>query len=194
MLDNISKYKVILASKSPRRQELLGMLDIPFEVHTKDGIDETYPAEMPAMQVAEYLSALKGKAYAEEIKGNELVITADTIVILDGRIYGKPHSEQEAVDMLMRLQGRTHTVATGVTVTTKEKSVSFSTYTGVCFAEITEDEARWYVERYRPFDKAGAYGIQEWIGCAAVAGIEGSYYNVMGLPVHQLYKTLKSEF
>ena len=194
MLDHLKKYRILLASKSPRRQELLEMLDIPFEIHTKDGIDESYPASLPVREVAEYLSRLKGKAYSDDIESNELVITADTVVILDDRIYGKPHSEEEAVDMLMQLQGRTHTVATGVTIATKEKLVSFSTFTGVSFAPLEREEARWYVEKYRPLDKAGAYGIQEWIGCAAVAGIEGSFYNVMGLPVHQLYKTLKEEF
>ena len=194
MLDNIRKYKVVLASKSPRRKELLGMLDIPFEIKVKDGIDEFYPAEMPAIEVAEFLSRLKGKAYAEDINGNEMVITADTVVILDGRIYGKPKDETDAVNMLMQLQGRTHTVASGVCVATKKKIISFTTTTEVTFAPLTREEAAWYVEKYRPLDKAGAYGIQEWIGCAAVARIDGSFYNVMGLPVHQLYNLLKDEF
>lgn len=192
MLDNLKKYDIILASKSPRRQELLEMLDVPFSIHTKDGIDETYPADLPAEEVAEYLSRLKGRAYSEDIKDNELIITADTVVILDGKIYGKPRSEEDAIDMLMQLQGKTHTVATGVTIATKDILKSFSTYTGVAFSEISLDEAKYYVEKYKPLDKAGAYGIQEWIGCAAVAGINGSYYNVMGLPVHQLYKELKN--
>ena len=194
MLDNISKYDVVLASKSPRRKELLGMLDVPFEIRVKDGIDESYPPDMPAVEVAEYLSRLKGKAYAEEIKGSEMVITADTIVILDGRIYGKPKDASDAIDMLMQLQGRTHIVASGVCVATKEKIVSFTTTTEVTFAPLSREEAAWYVEKYRPLDKAGAYGIQEWIGCAAVARIDGSFYNVMGLPVHQLYNVLKDEF
>ena len=194
MLDNISKYDVVLASKSPRRKELLGMLDVPFEIRVKDGIDESYPPDMPAVEVAEYLSRLKGKAYAEEIKGNEMVITADTIVILDGRIYGKPKDASDAIDMLMQLQGRTHIVASGVCVATKKKIVSFTTTTEVTFAPLSREEAAWYVEKYRPLDKAGAYGIQEWIGCAAVARIDGSFYNVMGLPVHQLYNVLKDEF
>lgn len=194
MLDNISKYDVVLASKSPRRKELLGMLDVPFEIRVKDGIDESYPPDMPAVEVAEYLSRLKGKAYAEEIKGSEMVITADTIVILDGRIYGKPKDASDAIDMLMQLQGRTHIVASGVCVATKEKIVSFTTTTEVTFAPLSREEAAWYVEKYRPLDKAGAYGIQEWIGCAAVARIAGSFYNVMGLPVHQLYNVLKDEF
>ena len=194
MLDNIRKYDVVLASKSPRRKELLGMLDVPFEIRVKDGIDESYPADMPAVEVAEYLSRLKGKAYAEDIRENEMVITADTIVILDGKIYGKPKNEDDAIDMLMHLQGRTHIVASGVCVATKEKIVSFTTTTEVTFAPLSRDEAAWYVEKYRPLDKAGAYGIQEWIGCAAVARIDGSFYNVMGLPVHQLYNVLKDEF
>ena len=194
MLDNIRKYDVVLASKSPRRKELLGMLDVPFEIRVKDGIDESYPADMPAVEVAEYLSRLKGKAYAEDIRKNEMVITADTIVILDGKIYGKPKNEDDAIDMLMQLQGRTHIVASGVCVATKEKIVSFTTTTEVTFAQLSREEATWYVGKYRPLDKAGAYGIQEWIGCAAVARIDGSFYNVMGLPVHQLYNVLKDEF
>lgn len=194
MLDNIRKYDVVLASKSPRRKELLGMLDVPFEIRVKDGIDESYPADMPAVEVSEYLSRLKGKAYAEDIRENELVITADTIVILDGKIYGKPKNEDDAIYMLMQLQGRTHIVASGVCVATKEKIVSFTTTTEVTFAQLSREEATWYVEKYRPLDKAGAYGIQEWIGCAAVARIDGSFYNVMGLPVHQLYNVLKDEF
>lgn len=170
------------------------MLDIPFEIKVKDGIDESYPADMPAIEVPEYLSRLKGKAYAAEIKDNEMVITADTIVILDGKIFGKPHDEKDAIDMLMHLQGHTHTVASGVCIATKEKIFSFTACTSVTFAPLSREEATWYVEKYRPLDKAGAYGIQEWIGCVAVAGIDGSFYNVMGLPVHQLYNVLKKEF
>lgn len=192
MLENLDKYKIILASKSPRRKELLEMLDIPFEIHTKQGIDETYPSSLPAMDVPEFLSRLKGEAYSAEIIDNELIITADTVVILDDKIYGKPKDENDAVEMLMQLQGKTHTVVTGVTIATKEKMESFSTATEVTFAEISRNEAAWYVTKYKPLDKAGAYGIQEWIGCAAVAGINGSFYNVMGLPVHQLYKVLKN--
>lgn len=194
MLENIRKYDVVLASKSPRRKELLGMLDVPFEIRVKDGINESFPDSMPAVEVPEFLSRLKGKAYAEDIHDNEMVITADTVVILEGKIYGKPKDETEAVDMLMQLQGRTHTVASGVCVATKEKIVSFTTTTDVTFAPLTREEASWYVKKYRPLDKAGAYGIQEWIGCAAVARIDGSFYNVMGLPVHQLYNVLKNDF
>lgn len=194
MLNNLNKYHIILASKSPRRKELLEMLAVPFEIKVKDGINEWYPDNMPALEVPEFLSRLKGKAYAADIKDNEMVITADTIVILDGKIYGKPHDSQDAVEMLMQLQGKTHTVASGVCIATKEKIVSFTACTAVTFAPLSREEASWYVENYRPLDKAGAYGIQEWIGCAAVAGIDGSFYNVMGLPVHQLYNVLKNEF
>ncbi|MDE6649896.1 MAG: Maf family nucleotide pyrophosphatase [Muribaculaceae bacterium] len=194
MLKNLKKYNIILASKSPRRKELLAMLDIPFEIKVKDVIDESYPADMPVVEVPEYLARIKGRAYSADIKGNDMVITADTVVILDDVIYGKPHDEEDAVEMLMRLQGRTHTVASGVCVATKEKIKSFTVCTAVTFAPISREEAAWYVDRYRPLDKAGAYGIQEWIGCAAVAAIDGSFYNVMGLPVHQLYKVLKEEF
>lgn len=191
MLENLDKYHIILASKSPRRKELLQMLDIPFEIHTKSGIDENYPSTLPVVEVPEFLSRLKGEAYSSDIIDNELIITADTVVILDNKIYGKPQDEADAVDMLMQLQGRTHTVVTGVTIATKDTLRSFSTFTDVTFAPLSHDEAEWYVKKYRPLDKAGAYGIQEWIGCAAVARIDGSFYNVMGLPVHQLYKALK---
>lgn len=194
MLNSLKKYKIILASKSPRRKELLEMLDIPFQIKVKEGIDESYPKDMPAIEVAEFLSRLKGKAYAADIKDDELVITADTIVILDNKIFGKPRDEKDAIEMLMQLQGRTHTVASGVCIASKEKIVSFTTCTQVSFAPLSRDEATWYVEKYHPLDKAGAYGIQEWIGCAAVERIDGSFYNVMGLPVHQLYNVLKEEF
>ncbi len=194
MLNSLKKYKIILASKSPRRKELLEMLDIPFQIKVKEGIDESYPKDMPAIEVAEFLSRLKGKAYAADIKDYELVITADTIVILDNKIFGKPSDEKDAIEMLMQLQGRTHTVASGVCIASKEKIVSFTTCTQVSFASLSRDEATWYVEKYHPLDKAGAYGIQEWIGCAAVERIDGSFYNVMGLPVHQLYNVLKEEF
>ncbi|MDE6018606.1 MAG: Maf family nucleotide pyrophosphatase [Muribaculaceae bacterium] len=194
MLNSLKKYKIILASKSPRRKELLEMLDIPFQIKVKEGIDESYPKDMPAIEVAEFLSRLKGKAYAADIKDDELVITADTIVILDNKIFGKPSDEKDAIEMLMQLQGRTHTVASGVCIASKEKIVSFTTCTQVSFASLSRDEATWYVEKYHPLDKAGAYGIQEWIGCAAVERIDGSFYNVMGLPVHQLYNVLKEEF
>lgn len=192
MLDNIKKYRVLLASQSPRRRELMGMLDIPFETVRLTGVDESFPQEMDAVDVPGYLARKKAMACRDLIKDNELVITADTVVILDNVIYGKPFDEEQAVQMLMTLQGRTHQVVTGVSVTTKERSLDFSVSTDVTFGPLSEEEARFYVRHYRPLDKAGAYGIQEWIGCAAVEGINGSFYNVMGLPVQRLYKELKA--
>lgn len=191
MLENLSKYKILLASKSPRRRELLAELRIPFETVTIGGLKEEYPADLPALEVSQYLSDRKADAYMSLIKDNELIITSDTLVILGDEILGKPADADDAVRMLMRLSGKTHKVATGVTITTRERRTSFTTVTDVTFAELTESEARYYVDNYQPFDKAGSYGIQEWIGCVAVEGIRGSFYNVMGLPVHRLYHELK---
>lgn len=191
MLDNLEKYNIILASKSPRRRELMQQLRVPFHVVTIGGIDESYPDDIPLIEVAQYVSAKKADVYQKSIHDNEMVITADTMVVCGDKIFGKPHSEEEAVRMLMELSGKTHQVATGVTITTLSDRTSFTTVTDVKFAEITEEEAWYYVSNYRPLDKAGAYGIQEWIGAVAVERIEGSYYNVMGLPVHRLYHELK---
>lgn len=192
MLDNLRKYNILLGSKSPRRRELISQLRIPYHVVSIRNIKEEYPADLPADEVAEYLSRTKAKAYAETIGDDEMVITADTVVILDDKIFGKPANAAEAVEMLMTLSGRTHKVCTGVTVTTRSRQESFSCFTDVEFSEIAPDDARYYVENFKPFDKAGAYGIQEWIGCVAVKGIFGSYYNVMGLPVNKLYSVLKT--
>ena len=185
------KYKVLLASKSPRRREILNLLKIPFTVVTIEGIDESYPRDMDPDKVSEYISNKKADEYIKRITDDELVITADTVVICDGKILGKPKGEEDAIKMLQFLSGKTHKVTTGVTVITKEKKVSFSSETYVTFADLTEDEIRYYVDVYHPYDKAGAYGIQEWIGAVAVAKIDGSFYNVMGLPVHRLYQVLK---
>lgn len=191
MLDNIRKYHILLASKSPRRRELLHQLRIPFNVVTV-GVREEYPDTLPAIEVAEYLSRLKAKAYNDCLDENDLLITADTIVVSEGKIYGKPENHDDAVDMLRNLSGKTHQVATGVTLTSICKSVSFTVVTDVKFAEISDDDIRYYVDNFNPTDKAGAYGIQEWIGCIAVESINGSYYNVMGLPVHRLYHELQT--
>lgn len=191
MLDNLEKYKILLASKSPRRRELLQKLRIPFHVVTIGGIKEDYPDDIPPLEVAQYISSEKADVYQRHITGNELFITADTVVVSEGRILGKPHDEREAVEMLMSLAGKTHEVATGVTITTGDRRTSFTTVTKVTFAAFSEEEARYYVQNYSPLDKAGAYGIQEWIGCVAVESIEGSFYNVMGLPIHRLYEELK---
>lgn len=190
MLDNISRYKVLLASKSPRRRELLKMLDIPFEIAETVEVDEDYPADMPPREVPLYLSVLKAKAYSELIHDNELIITADTIVINNGDILGKPRDTTQAAAMLHAMAGHTHTVVTGVSLTSAAKQVSFDVSTEVMFAPLTDKEIEYYVNNYKPLDKAGAYGIQEWIGAVAVSGIEGSFYNVMGLPIHQLYRKL----
>lgn len=192
MLENLGKYKVKLASKSPRRRELLEELRIPFNIITTGGIDESYPDTLPPRDIPAYLANKKGDAYMRKFEGNELVITADTLVILDDEVLGKPSGRDSAIDMLRRLSGRTHEVVTGVSISTREKRTTFSVTTEVKFAEISESDIEYYVDNFMPFDKAGAYGIQEWIGCVAVESIKGSFYNVMGLPVHRLYQELKN--
>lgn len=191
MLTNLNNYKILLASKSPRRRELLSQLRIPFNVITIGGIDESFPDSIPAIEVPQYISEMKADAYHPMIKENDLVITADTMVICGDRIMGKPKDMTEAKEMLRFLSGKTHCVATGVTISTQNRRTSFTTVTDVTFADISDDEITYYVENFLPLDKAGAYGIQEWIGVVAVSGIKGSYYNVMGLPVHRLYQELK---
>lgn len=192
MLSNLNKYTILLASKSPRRRELLHLLRIPFKVVTIGGIDESYPSTIPLLDVPQYVSTVKADAFQKHIGDDELVITADTMVICSNLILGKPKDREDAVNMLMNLSGKTHQVATGVTISTKWKRTSFTTVTDVTFAEITEEEISYYVDNYMPLDKAGAYGIQEWIGAVAVAGINGSFYNVMGLPIHRLYQELRN--
>lgn len=181
-----------LASQSPRRRELLGMLDLPFEVMRIEGVEEVWPEGLLVSEVPEYLARLKGEAVRSQLSDDDVVLSADTVVINDGRIYGKPHTEEEAVNMLMSLVGHTHQVTTGVAITSKEKIRSFTVTTDVTFAEIKREEAEYYVRKYKPMDKAGAYGIQEWIGCIAVESINGSFYNVMGLPVQRLYRELSN--
>ena len=171
--------KLILASNSPRRHELLKGLDLDFEVRVKKGVGEKYPENLPAEKVPEYIS--KEKAAAYDIQENETLLTADTVVILNGEIMGKPKDAAEAHEMLRKLNGHTHQVVTGVSITTLEKQVSFSDTTAVTFRELTDNEIDYYIEHYKPFDKAGAYGVQEWIGYIGVTRIEGSFYNVMGL-------------
>ena len=183
--------KIILASNSPRRRELLAGLGYPYEVRVLDGIDESYPGTLRGSEVAEYISKAKATAYRATMGRDELIITADTIVCLDDRVLGKPADEAEAIAMLRSLSGRTHQVYTGVTLTTLDRQSSFVSCSDVSFAELTDEEIRHYVTRYRPMDKAGAYGIQEWIGYIGVKRIEGSYFNVMGLPVQRLYAELK---
>lgn len=192
MLENLSKYKVKLASKSPRRRELLEELRVPFSIITTGGIDESYPDDMSPRDIPAYLANKKGDAYMRRFTENELIITADTLVILDDKVMGKPEGREEAIDMLRQLSGRTHQVITGVSISTKDKRTTFSVTTDVTFSEISDADIIYYVDNFLPFDKAGGYGIQEWIGCIAVESINGSFYNVMGLPVHRLYHELKN--
>lgn len=182
---------LLLASASPRRHELLKMISSDFRIVSGREVDEVYPPDTPPEEVPLFLSKLKASAYACDLDSDEdALITADTVVILDNEILGKPVDREEAIAMLKRLQGRTHIVVTGVTITTVNGSYSFSNRTEVDFDELSHDEIEQYVDDFKPFDKAGAYGIQEWIGAAAIKGIRGSFYNVMGLPVHSLYKAL----
>lgn len=191
MLENLEKYEILLASKSPRRRELLTQMRIPFKPVSLGGIDESYPPTLPATEVPLFIANRKADAYMRMIRDNELIITADTLVILGDRIMGKPKDRENAVDMLLTLAGKTHQVVSGVCIMTKDRRKTFTVTTDVNFANLTREEVEYYVDSFQPFDKAGAYGIQEWIGCVAVKSIEGSFYNVMGLPVHQLYNELK---
>lgn len=186
-----TQAKVLLASNSPRRRELLKMLVPEFEIAKMHDIDESYPADMPLEQVPAYLSQIKAKAYMHQLVDNEIILTADTVVISDGRILGKPHSREQAVDMLLSLVGKTHTVVTGVTLTSIHSSDTFSESTLVTFGSLSREEIEAYVDLFEPMDKAGAYGIQEWVGAAAISSITGCFYNVMGLPLHTLYLHLK---
>lgn len=184
-------FKVILASNSPRRKELLAGLDIDFEVRVIPDIDEDYPDHLETAEIASYIAKKKAEAYRATMAADELVITADTIVVLDDEVMGKPHDEEEARRMLRALSGRTHQVITGVTLTTLERCQSFSVTTDVTFKQLEDAEIDYYVSRYQPMDKAGAYGIQEWIGHIGVTAMNGSYFNVMGLPVQRIYEALK---
>ena len=191
MLDNLKEYKIILASNSPRRKELLGGLGIVYEVKTMPDIDESYPEGLGCEEIPMYIARAKADAYLPMINNNELIITADTIVWLNGLVMGKPKNETEACDMLRRLSGHTHQVVTGVCITTRNKQKCFATVTDVTFANLSEKEIKHYVSQYKPMDKAGAYGIQEWIGFVGVQSISGSYFNVVGLPIQRLYSELK---
>ncbi len=190
MLDNLKGKRVILASGSPRRRQLLGGLEIDFTVRLINGIDETYPDGMAMAEIPKYISRRKAEAYVPTMASDEIIITADTIVWADGEVLGKPHTPDEAVSMLRRLSGRTHQVVTGVTVLSADRRETFACVTDVTFDTLSEAEMQHYVADYKPLDKAGAYGIQEYIGYIGVTGISGSYFNVMGLPVQKLYRVL----
>lgn len=186
----VNNYKLILASNSPRRRELLAGLDVDFEVRVLPGIDESYPETLPAVEVAEYIALKKAEAYRGMLADGELVITADTVVIVGGEVLGKPADAAVATQMLRKLSGCTHQVITGVCLTTRDRTEHFSVTTEVTFRELSDDEIQYYIKKYQPFDKAGAYGIQEWIGYVGCTGLSGSYYNVMGLPVQRIYAEL----
>jgi septum formation protein len=188
---HLSKYKVILASNSPRRKELLAQLGLEFTVRTLSDVDESFPEGLSNEETACYIARKKAEAHAAQMAADELIITADTIVCSEDRVLGKPADVAEAKLMLQQLAGRTHQVVTGVAIVTKEKQQEFAVTSDVTFAPLTDSEIDYYVTHYRPLDKAGAYGIQEWIGLVAVEQLRGSFFNVMGLPVQRLYGVLK---
>lgn len=190
-LENIQHYKIVLASNSPRRQELLGGLNLGYTIRVLPGIDESYPDYLKGEEIPMYISRKKADAYRNTMGEDELIITADTVVYIHGKVLGKPKSLEEAKEMLRELSGNTHQVITGVCLTTQETQRTFSAMTQVTFDTLTEDEIEFYVKTYQPLDKAGAYGVQEWIGFVGVSKLEGSYFNVMGLPVQRLYQELK---
>ena len=190
MFENLEKYHIILASNSPRRKELLGGLGIPFEVKVLPDIKENYPENLPVTEIAEFIAREKAAAYVQVMDEHDLVITADTVVIAQGEVMGKPIDADDARRMLQKLSGCKHQVVTGVCLTTRQVQCHFSVTTDVTFKQLSDEEINYYIERYQPFDKAGAYGIQEWIGYIGVTGLEGSYFNVMGLPVQRIYTEL----
>lgn len=183
-------YNLILASASPRRRQLLADCGLNFTLAEKFECDESFPADMPACEVAQYLSKIKSNAYPNELADSDIVLTADTVVIAEDKILGKPADKTEATAMLSMLSARKHIVTTGVTIRSKRHSHSFSVTSAVSFRALSNEEIDYYIETYKPYDKAGAYGIQEWIGYVAIEGIEGSFFNVMGLPVQRLYMEL----
>ncbi len=190
-LDKLKRYRIILASASPRRKELLSKLDIDFTVKILYDVDESFPASLPVVQVPQYISRKKADAYRQEMQENDMVITADTVVAVGRRILGKPKSAEEARVMLKLLSDRYHRVVTGVTIMTAKRTETFATVSRVRFARLNDEEIDYYISKYKPFDKAGAYGIQEWIGMVGITELNGSYFNVMGLPVQRLYAKLK---
>ena len=191
MLGNLDKYQIILASNSPRRKELMSGLGVDYVVRTLPDVDESYPADLAGAAIPEYISRKKADAYRSIMQPGELLITADTIVWLDGKVLGKPEGREGAVEMLRSLSGKSHQVFTGVCLTTTEWQKSFTAASDVEFDVLSEEEIRYYVDKYQPMDKAGASGVQEWIGYIGVKSISGSFYNIMGLPIQKLYGELK---
>ena len=190
MLDNLKKFNIVLASNSPRRKELMSGLGVDYVVKTLPVVDESYPDTLQGEEIPAYISREKAEAYQSMIEPDELLITADTIVWMNGEVLGKPKDREDAIRMLRKLSGASHQVITGVCLTTKGWQNSFTVTTDVTFAVLSEEEIVYYVDKYSPMDKAGAYGVQEWIGFIGVESISGSYYNVMGLPVQKLYREL----
>ena len=190
MLDNLKKYNVILASNSPRRKELLAGLGVQYEIRTLPDVDESYPDTLQGADIPLYIAREKADAYRSMLHAGELMITADTIVWLEGKVLGKPQDREDALHMLRAMSGKTHEVFTGVCLTTTQRQHTFSARTEVRFSTLSEDEITYYVDHFHPMDKAGAYGVQEWIGYIGVEYISGSYYNIMGLPVQRLYREL----
>ncbi|MGI6323222.1 MAG: Maf-like protein [Bacteroidales bacterium] len=188
-LDKINNYRLILASQSPRRKQLLNELGLRFDIIVKD-YNESYPEYLKGEEIALFLARSKADCFRDEIRDKDIVITADTIVWSRQKVLGKPSSKRDAISMIRELSGTTHEVITGVVLLSGKGEKSFSETTRVSFDMLTDEEIEYYVEKFRPFDKAGAYGIQEWIGIAACSRIEGSYFNVVGLPVHRLYREL----
>ncbi|MDY5657147.1 MAG: Maf-like protein [Prevotella sp.] len=184
-------YRIFLASNSPRRKELLSGLGIPFEVRVNGDIDESYPSDLPPEAIPLHISRKKAAAYLQTMSADELIITADTVVVASGEILGKPLDASDAHRMLRLLSGTTHQVITGVCLTTTDHQVAFSVTTDVTFKDLSDEEIHYYIDHYRPYDKAGAYGIQEWIGYIGVTGLHGSYFNVMGLPIQRIYEELR---
>ncbi len=189
--EQLKDYNIILGSASPRRRQLLADCDFQFTIADRFDCDESFPSTMPVNQVAPFLSQAKSNAYPHELSENDILITADTVVIVDNQILGKPKDADEAFAMLSLLNNRAHVVTTGVTIRSAKLSHTFAVDSTVRFRKLTDEEITYYIEKYRPFDKAGSYGIQEWIGYAAIEGIEGSFFNVMGLPVQRLYTALQ---
>ena len=191
MLENLSHYDILLASNSPRRRELLAGLGIQYQVVSLPEIDETYPPSLQGSEIPQFISRQKADAYKSMMTPRTLLITADTIVWLNGKVYGKPTDDNDARKMLRELSGNTHIIITGVTITTTNFQRVFAVESEVTFDNLSDEEIDYYVENYKPLDKAGAYGIQEWIGYIGVTGLKGSYFNVMGLPIQRLYNELK---
>ena len=190
MFENLQNYRIILASKSPRRKELLAGLNIPFEIITHE-VEEIFPEDLPMEEIPVFLAKLKAEPFEDKLKENCLIITADTIVWIDGEVLGKPFDHSHAFEMLRKLSGKNHTVVTGICLTSSLKQVCISSSTQVWFKELSDEEIEYYLSLYHPYDKAGSYGVQEWIGYIAIDRIEGSYFNVMGLPVQPLYEELR---